>query len=129
MRVEIVGDDLVQKQLRAFGAAAGELDSFDRIGLHMKKVAMAIVPTQTGALARSIEVNVNRNRASISAGGPSRRSHGGGVYAGIAEYGTYTHSNKGPRPYMRTALKEGGRYAMGEIENELDRLAKRFGLD
>jgi len=128
VRVKVTGESQVIASLRAFGRQASNLDSIEDISNRMKRLAITLAPVQTGALARSIEARPMKNRARIVAGGPSRRSHGGGVYAKIAEYGKYTHRSKGPRPFMRTAVEKTEGYARRKIENELETIARRLDL-
>jgi hypothetical protein len=129
-RVEVSGVLQVIGTLTRFGQRSGDLkDAFKRIGDKVKRDAIPLTPTQTGALANSIRSGNSKMKASVRAGGASRRSHGGGVYASIATYGSYTHSGKGPRPFLQTAARQNTDYAQEQIENEIESIIRRMGLN
>lgn len=129
-RVEVSGVLQLIGTLTRFGQRSGDLkDAFKRIGEKVKRDAIPLTPTQTGALANSIRSGDSKMKASVRAGGTSRRSHGGGVYANIATYGTYTHSGKGPRPFLQTAVNQNIDYAEEQIENEIKSIIRRMGLN
>ena len=128
-RVEVSGVFQVINSLRRFGQRSGKLkDAFKKIGKRVKSDAIPLTPTQTGALANSIRNSEANMRTTISAGGASRRKHGGGVYASIATYGTYTHSGKGPRPFLQTSMRQNVDYAEDQIETEIESIIRRTGL-
>lgn len=127
--VKVDGILNVISSLTKLGQRSGDLkQAFDRIGKQVKQDAIPLAPTATGALARSIRAGRTKNKATVRAGGASRRSHGGGVYAPIAHYGTYTHRSKGPRPFLTTAVQQNQGYARREISNELSSIIRTLGL-
>lgn len=130
IRVRVTGIQEVKHALRMINIQKENLsDPFDEVGLKAVAFARMLVPFQSGALAKSIRHDTNeRSRLTLAAGGPSRRSHGGGVYAGHAHYGTYTHRSKGPRPYLSAAAQMAERLAVVSIENYLESIIRRNGL-
>lgn len=127
--VKVDGILNVISTLTRFGQRSGDLrQAFDRIGNKVKQDAIPLTPVATGALARSIRAGRTKNKATVRAGGASRRSHGGGVYAPIAHYGTYTHRSRGPRPFLTTAAHRNAGYARNEISNELQGIIRQMGL-
>lgn len=130
IRVRVTGAQEVIRQLEQVQVRKERLgDAFDQIGQRAVGLARMLVPFQSGALARSIRHDVNnRTRLTLVAGGPSTRSHGGGVYASHVHYGTYTHRSKGPRPFLANAARMVEQYAENRIENEMERIIRRAGL-
>lgn len=130
IRVRVTGVEKVIRQLEMVNQKKDNLsDPFDQVGRRAVAFARMLVPFASGALAASIRHDVNnRSRLTLVAGGPSERSHGGGVYAGHAHYGTYTHRYKGPRPYLSAAAQMAERHAVVSIEDYLERIIRRNGL-
>lgn len=130
IRVDVVGAREVAAQLSSVRRQSDNLeDSFQRIGKRVVRDARMLVPFLTGALARSIRESAGSMRATVIAGGPSTRKNGGGVYASIAHYGTYTHRSKGPRPFLTRAMERNEGFAERTIENQLEAIIRRVGLD
>lgn len=129
VRVRVTGTQQVAVALRQIGEQSGEMrDVFAKISNKIKRDAIPLTPTQTGALARSLKANPSNMRASVKAGGSSRRSHGGGVYAPIAHWGQYTHKSKGPRPFLSTAAEMNEDYAVDQIEKKIRSIIRQAGL-
>lgn len=129
IRIDVDGIHQVLAQLKTFDKQSNNLsDSFERIGNRVVADARMLVPFMTGALARSIRERSSKMRTTVIAGGPSTRKHGGGVYASIAHYGTYTHRSKGPRPFLTQAMEKNERHAERTIENQLEAIIRRVGL-
>lgn len=129
MRVRVSGVREVVATLARFGASSDDLKAaWARISGRVKTDALALVPRDSGALARSIRTGKGKSKAIVRAGGNSRRSHGGGVYAPIAHFGTYTHRGKGPREFLYVAARQNADYARRTVDNELGDLIERLGL-
>lgn len=129
VRVSVDGVYHVIGALTAFGTRSGDLKpAFRRIGLKVAQEAKPLTPRSTGALARSIRAGNQKMKATVRAGGASRRTHGGGVYAPIAHFGKYTHRSKGPRPFLYQAARQNRDYAQHEIQSEIRSIIRRMGL-
>lgn len=129
IRVEVSGVAQVISTLTRFGEKASDLKAaFGRIANKVKSDAIPLTPHSSGALARSIRAGKASGRATVRAGGASRRSHGGGVYAPIAHYGKYTHRQKGERKFLTTAAYKNQDYAVRELSNEIQSIINRMGI-
>ena len=129
IRVRVTGVASVISTLSRFGSQASDLkDAFARIANKVKRDAIPLTPHSSGRLAASIRAGKGKSRATVRAGGPSRASHGGGVYAPIAHYGTYTHRSKGRRPFLTTAMSQNRDYARNELSREIQSIINRMGI-
>lgn len=130
VRIRVSGVAAVVSTLTRFGQKTGDLKrAFEKISARIKQDAIPLTPHATGRLAASIRQGKGKNRATVRAGGNSRMSHGGGVYAPIAHYGTYTHESKGRRPFLTTALNMNRGYAKDQIEDEINSIISNMGLN
>lgn len=128
-RVKVEGVKTVVSTLKAFGLEADDLrTAWAKVSGRIKLSALALVPKDSGALARSIRTGKGKSKAIVRAGGSSRRSHGGGVYAPIAHFGTYTHKGKGPRMFLYQAAESNASYARHVVDEELGNVIRRLGL-
>jgi len=128
-RVRVEGVKTVVSTLKLFGATADDLrDAWSKVSGRIKLEALTLVPRDSGALARSIRTGKGKSKAIVRAGGSSRRKHGGGVYAPIAHFGTYTHRSKGPREFLYVAARNNAGYARDVVDNELGSVIRRLGL-
>lgn len=122
----------VQKVLRQFELLQRNKENlhnaFRLTGKHGERIAITLAPFETGALIKSIRSDYSQSRATLIAGGPSTRKHGGGVYAPISEYGTYTHRSKGPQWFLHRAMNRSVNAAERNIEKDLEGIIKRVGL-
>lgn len=129
VRVRVDGIYQVIGSLTRFGQRSGDLkQAFRRISQKVSDDAKPLAPRSTGALANSIRPGNQKMKATVRVGGASRRSHGGGVYAPIAHFGTYTHRAKGPRTFLYTAANRNQDYARDEIQQEIRSIIRRMGL-
>lgn len=129
LRVRVSGVREVVGTLAHFGASADDLKAaWARISGRVKTEALTLVPRESGALARSIRTGKGKSKAIVRAGGNSTRKHGGGVYAPIAHFGTYTHRGEGPRPFLYEAAQHNAGYARQTLDTELGDLIERLGL-
>mgnify|MGYP003505421957 FL=1 len=129
VRVDVDGvNEAIAKLNLMVADIASMPDAYDDIGDRIVNVARSIAPFQTGALANSIKADNTGDSATITAGGPSRRKHGGGVYASIAHGGTYTHRSKGPRPFLTLATAASDEYMEDRVEREIQGIIRKLGL-
>lgn len=129
IRVRVTGVASVISTLSRFGSQASDLkNAFARIANKVKRDAIPLTPHSSGRLAASIRAGKGKSRATVRAGGASRASHGGGVYAPIAHYGTYTHRSKGRRPFLTTAMSQNRDYARNELSREIQGIINRMGI-
>lgn len=129
VRIRVTGVASVISTLSRFGQKASDLkEAFARIADKVKRDAIPLTPHSSGRLAASIRAGKGKSRATVRAGGASRASHGGGVYAPIAHYGTYTHSGKGKRPFLTTSRDQNLGYARDELSKEIQGIINRMGI-
>lgn len=129
VRIRVSGIARVITTLTRFGEKTSDLkDAFKRIGDKVKQDAIPLTPHASGRLAASIRAGKGKSKATVRAGGASRATHGGGVYAPIAHYGKYTHRGKGPRPFLTQAVQDNKDYARQELSNEIQGIIRRMGI-
>ncbi|WP_143545358.1 MULTISPECIES: hypothetical protein [unclassified Rhodococcus (in: high G+C Gram-positive bacteria)] len=132
--VAVKGRDQLITKLAKFRASVRQFNSaFDRIGAFMFDNAINEAPEFTGALKGSHRLKSTAMQASVSAGGPGRTSHGGGIYVaaqhngGFAR-GSYGPHKVGPNPWLDRALMQSTPRAIAIIEEEVGIKIKLAGL-
>lgn len=130
VRVRVTGIEKVLKALKRVNRLKDNLSDANRqTGKSAVALARSLVRSQSGRLAKSIRADVNkRTRLTLVAGGPSTKSHGGGVYASVFHYGKHTHRTHGPRPFLTQAGERSKATASKNMENEIESIIKRAGL-
>lgn len=130
MRVRVTGIEKVIRQLQQVNRQKENMSDANRqTGRTAVALARSLVPFESGMLSKSIRADHNRRtRLTLVAGGPSRRSHGGGVYASVVHYGKHTHRQKGPRPFLWEAMQRSQNTAERNMEGQLERIIRRAGL-
>ena len=118
--IAIDGLDDTLRALRAYGATATDLrNAFKAVGNVIVPKARSSAPRRTEAFAKSIRAVASRTRVQIRAGG--KRAH----WARWAEFGNHYYAG---RKAITTAAADNETVAARTLDNELRRIAQRYGL-
>lgn len=119
--VEVKGLNEVTRTLKRYGVAVEDLKAaFQRIGARIESGAKQRTPVRTGKFRNSIKQSKRQNSVYLYAGG-TRAWH-----APYVEFGTKLQ--KAQKPMVRT-LDANKRWGLEEIQKEMNKLIKRYGLD
>ena len=119
--IQIVGLRKVVRQIEKLGVEAEDLKgAFRRIGARALSTANAGTPVSSGALKASNRQSKRKNSVYLYSGKAKT------YYARFVHYGTI---NMEKRPYLVAAVEKDGPWAVRELENEMDRLITKLGLN
>lgn len=119
--VQIKGLRKVITQIEKLGVESEDLKgAFQRIGARAISTANAGTPVASGALKASNRQSKRKNSVYLYSGKAKTK------YARFVHYGTI-YMNE--RPYLYAAVEKDGPWAVRELENEIDKLITKLGLN
>lgn len=119
--IQIVGLRKVIRQIEKLGVEAEDLKAaFRRIGVRALSTANAGTPVSSGALLTSNRQSKRKNSVYLYSGRAKT------YYARFVHYGT---TQMEARPYLYNAVEKDGPWAVKQLENEMDRLITKLGLN
>ena len=119
--IQVKGLRKVIRQIEKLGVEAEDLKgAFTRIGARALSTANAGTPVSSGSLKTSNRQSKRKNSVYLYSGKAKT------YYARFVHYGT---TKMEARPYLYTAVEKDGPWAVRELENEMDRLITKLGLN
>lgn len=119
--VEITGLRKVIRQIEKLGVESEDLKgAFQRIGTRALNTANAGTPVASGALKASNRQSKRKNSVYLYSGKKKT------FYARFVHYGTIYMPE---RQYLYKAVERDGPWAVAQLENEMDRLITKLGLN
>ena len=119
--VRVEGLNRYLRDLKKFGASIDDLkDIMYGIGQHVADEAKTLAPVRTGALQDSIRASKAQRTAVIRAGSAKV------PYSSFVEWGTAVMEGQEP---VTTAIENNQQYAASELDQGLEALARRYGLN
>lgn len=120
LSVRITGDRRLRKKLSQARIRVSDLSAaWQRIGAKVKRDAQGLAPVLSGTLFRSIRASKGKSKATVRAGNNRMEP-----YAGVIHYGGY--HNIEARPFLTTALGRNERYAVRQVESEIQNILDRL---
>lgn len=118
--VEVKNLNKVLRQMKRLGVEMRDLkDAFQRIGAKVTADATSGAPVRSGRLSGSVRQSRRQNSVYIRAGG--KRTY----YAPYVHWGTKEIRKN---PWMTRAAQKNAKYALRELETEMQQLINQLGV-